>query len=221
MMRHPYFECVFTLSPTTKAWLSAMVVSPVGVWTCVLGDSDGSLEVYRKGSPRENDIESKVASFTGALVRHKRWDKIHLLGIIGMVLANDEKFVITISSDGTAKIVDFLLGAIFFSVDNPRKCMYTGVLWNQSKLQFYLGDELGTMELWSLLLERKINDSCDLVPLVDKETATAIISTHRDPLVADLTAYKVSDSLVTLLPRAGLINIWKVRAITLHRFKLS
>lgn len=174
-----------------------------------MGDSSGSLEVYRKSLQGELGNEAKVASFNGAVLRYKRWDKVHSLGVVQVVPAHDEKFVISLSSDGTAKIVDISLGAIFFSINNPRKCIYTGVLWIPSKLQFCLSDELGNVELWSLLLERKVNE-CNLVPCLDKSTVKSIISTHRAPLLGVLKAHKETRNFLAILPRSGDVVLWRV-----------
>lgn len=211
-MRLPFFECSFSMNSTSRCWLTAMLVNHVGVWTCIVGDSSGTLEVYRKslqGEQRELGFEARVATFNGAILRYKRWEKVHSLGVVQIVLAHDQKFVISLSSDGTAKIVDIALGAVFFSVSNPRKCIYTGVLWLPSKMQFCLSDELGQVELWSLLLERRINE-CSLVVCHDKATTKAIIHTHRGPLLGALAVHKDPANFLALHPRSGHVTVWKV-----------
>lgn len=197
------------MNSTSRCWLTSLLVNHIGVWTCVVGDSSGCIEVYRKSLQGDHGFEAKVASFNGAMLRHKRWEKIHSLGIIQIVMAHDQKFVISISSDGSAKIVDILLGAIFFSIDNPRKCIYTGVLWTPSKMQFCLSDELGHVELWSLLLERKVNECC-LVTCPDQATAKSIAATHRGPLLGALSAHKDAGVFLAIRPRAGDIMLWRV-----------
>lgn len=210
LMRLPFFECTFSMSSSSKCWLTSMLVNHIGVWTCIVGDSSGGLEVYRKSLQGQWGAEAKVATFNGAVLRFKRWEKIHSLGVVLIALAHDEKFVISLSSDGTAKIVDILLGAIFFSISNPRKCIYTGVLWIPSRMQFCLSDEVGQVELWSLLLERQIN-ACSLVACPNKAIVKSIISTHRGPLLGSMTAHREPRNFLAILPRAGQVTLWKVR----------
>lgn len=88
-------------------------------------------------------IEGKVASFTGQLRRHKKWECVHELGISKLLLVPDERLLVSLSSDCSCKIICSELGQTFYCIENPNVVVYTGVMWEKRKSSFFLVDELG------------------------------------------------------------------------------
>lgn len=133
-MLHPFFECTFSLvgnkdiSNMSSGWLNAMCVNSVGVWSCFVGDMGGSIEVYKKGN-EGNEVDGHVASFTGQLTKYARWERVHRLGISGLVVASEDNYLVTLSYDCTCKILDASQGQTIYCIENQRRCMFTGVLW--------------------------------------------------------------------------------------------
>lgn len=117
LFKDPFFECTLNIS-TGKGdlWLSSLVVSTVGAWTLYAADSTGSIELFRKGGSSSYDPESYAAQFTHAVSKFRRWDNVHELTITGLLLIPEESFLVSISYDGTCKILDAIVGHILFTV---------------------------------------------------------------------------------------------------------
>ncbi len=153
MMLSPFFECTFSLSFGRDVWLTALSISSAGMWVCYVADSDGNIEVLKKGA-EENIVEKAVATFTGSLTTFCRWEKVHLLGITHLEMLREENVLISLAFDGACKIIDPSGGHVLFTVQNPRKCIYTGLLWSKTTSSLHLTDELGCLELFSLFQEK-------------------------------------------------------------------
>jgi hypothetical protein len=87
---------------------------------------DGNVDIYKKGS-EVNEAEHRTAVFTGQLTKHKRWEKVHRLGITCMTLVAAEGVLVTASSDFSAKVLDMHLGTTLHTITNSRNCKYTGI----------------------------------------------------------------------------------------------
>jgi WD40 repeat protein len=220
MMLHHFLECTFVMKQK-NAWLSSLAVSFINTWACYVGNMDGTIEIYRKGS-EHNESEHRTAVFTGQLTKHKRWDHVHVLGIILMKVIFEENFLITQSNDNTTKILDLHLGTTLHSILNFHNCKYTGLVWDSANFQVFLCDEHGHLEVWSSFYERRVEALTMVTWRPEKRETRSIISGGNAgptlaqlslmPLAGPLQAFKSSDCLIALHPRTGHVTLWQVHA---------
>jgi len=184
LMLNPFFECTFSLTgkkdTNGASWLNAMTVNSVGIWSCYLGDMNGNIEVYKKGSEL-NDVDPHVAPFTGQLTKYTRWEHVHRLGISQLSVASEDNYLVSLSYDCSCKVLDGSQGQTIFAIDNVRRCMYTGVFWSASSMTFTLVDELGSMDVFGALAE-KIKDSTTIVTPNNRQQKN-IINSHKNPML--------------------------------------
>jgi hypothetical protein len=219
-MLHNFLECTFVMKQK-DVWLSALAVSHINSWMCYVGSMDGTIEIYRKGN-EYNEAEHRTAVFTGQLTKYKRWEHVHSLGITMIHIVFEEGYLITLSNDHSAKILDQHLGNCLHVINNSHNCKYTGLVWDSRNFRVFLGDEQGHLEVWSSFHEKKLED----LPMEHWRAprreatssvngpATAIMSIAQLvalPLIGAIQGYKSADCLVSLNPRTGIIRLWQVR----------
>jgi WD40 repeat protein len=172
MMLNPFFECSFILNLNRDVWLSALAISNSGLWICYVADSQGGIEVLKKGSDH-NEVERGVVAFSGGLTSHCRWERVHALGITRLEVVREENVLVSLSFDGSAKIIDPSGGQVLFTILNPRRGLFTGLTWSHSTACLLLTDEFGFLEMFSLFHE-KVTESVCLVPLSSKQGADVL-----------------------------------------------
>lgn len=204
---HPVLECSFVIRSVGGEWLSAMAVSSINSWVCYIGDMNGTIEIYKKGS---DSLTSEVANaiYTGQLTRHKRWERVHALGITSLQIVYSESFLISISNSCQVKVLQMYNGTLLYTINNSRNCLYTSVLWDVKLNGFYLCDESGHLEVWSCFHERKTEEMIIVAPSVTAHHAPpATIGRHHVPLISALTRYTKSGEYMILLPSDGYVAL--------------
>lgn len=188
---------------TDRIWLTGLVISYVGPWVCYAADSQGNIEVFKKGSDTDTILESKNTINTKmsnsnphALTTVERWEKYHRLGINHILLLREENLLITLSMDTTCKITDPATGHTLFTITNSNKCIYTGVTWIKEVSCFYLVDEVGQVEIFSHFHEKVI----DSAPLVSSKTSSIhnVRKSHSGQVAMGLTQYHQRGYFLTL-----------------------
>lgn len=240
MMLNPFYECTFQLQVSKTAWLTSLAINTRGHWSVYVGDSNGTIEVYRKGvstvkssdrdrvnsnsskatySPRlenttnKNSIEAQIASYSGQLTSFKRWDNIHRLGVSDLKLMIDDGLMITLSFDCSCKISDLTLGHTFYALNNPQRCMYTGCIYLPNRSWYLLTDELGNIEVFNPQMEKTIHRSQVLKWKTSKQHDD-ILSSHKDPLITSVLRSSVDDQIIIVEPTSkqckGEISFWQL-----------
>ena len=191
MMLNPFFECTFNVNvlpgATREAWISALELNSYGYWGAYVGESDGSISLYRKNVDT-SDMEEHVASASCPLFRSKRWEKLHSLSIVCLKLLPDEGYLVSLSSDGCCKVCDASMGAVILSFDNPRKCVYTGCSWSSAESTLYLTDELGFLQAYNVGREKNVDSVQVTRPSLKQQTK--ILSSHSEQALVGIAAYK-------------------------------
>ena len=232
IMLHPFYECTFLLQISKTTWLTALAINTRGHWSCYVGDSNGTIEIFRKGlpnstndcndksasssksstrvnSPRDKgadgkvNIEKQIASYAGQLTSFRKWDNIHRLGISSLKLMTDEGLMISLSFDCSCKISDATLGHTFYSLSNPQRCMYTGCIYLSNRSCYLLTDELGHIEVYNPQMEKSIHRS-QIMKCKTSKQHDDILSSHKDPLITTVTNSMIDDQLVILEPSSKL-----------------
>jgi WD40 repeat protein len=196
MMLHPFFECTFTLSFGRDVWITTLTIGILGPWICYAADSEGSIEVLKKGS-EGNDAERHVAAFTHQLTRFTKWEKVHTLGITHLELVREENILVSLSYDGTCKVLDPATGQILFQIANKRRCMYTGATWVKHLTSFYLIDEFGLLDVFNLYHERVI-ETVELSSLSSKQ-ASNVLKCHANQALCDISSYSQDGYFLSML----------------------
>lgn len=229
ILLNPFYECTFQIQISKTAWLTALSINTRGHWSCYVGDSNGTIEIYRKGlvsnnnnssktSPRDKAsenkaIEKQIASYSGQLTSFRKWDNIHRLGISTLKLMADEGLMISLSFDCSCKISDATLGHTFYSLNNPQRCMYTGCIYLSNRSCYLLTDELGHIEVYNPQMEKSIHRTQIMKCKTAKQHAD-ILSSHKDPLITGLTNSLIDDQFVVLEPCSklskGEISFWQL-----------
>lgn len=198
IMLNPYFECMVSISLGRGIWLSSMTINFAGAWTCFVGDSIGSIHLLRKGS-NPNSPDYYAAHFNNQLVKHKQWDNVGDLGINLLKLLEADNYLIVLSSDTTAKILDATLGHQICIFKNPRRDCYVGAEWDEIEGVLYLLDEMGYMDLASISKSVLLR-SVELVRPSSRQQAN-ILSSHKDKVTASMCKYSLPYSFLILFPR--------------------
>lgn len=196
IMLHPFFECTFSMSFGKDIWITCLTVGVLGPWICYAADSNGNIDVLKKGSD-DNDVERQVAAFTKQLTRYTRWEKVHGLGITHMELIREENILVTLSYDATCKVLDPSTGHVLFHIVNRRRCMYTGATWVKNLTSFYLIDEFGYLDVFNLYHERVI-ETVELSTLTSKQSS-AVLKCHANQAIRDIKKYNQDGYFFTLL----------------------
>lgn len=196
MMLHPFFECTFTMSFGRDVWLTAITVGILGPWICYAADSNGNIEVLKKGS-EHNEVERHMATFMNQLTRAARWEKVHALGITHLELIREENILVSLSYDATCKVLDPSTGQVVFQISNKRRCMYTGATWVKNLTSFYLIDEFGLLDVFNLYHERVI-ETVELSTLSSKQNS-AVLKCHAGQALRDIGKFNQDGYFLTLL----------------------
>lgn len=196
IMLHPFFECTFTLSFGRDVWLTALTVGILGPWICYAADSNGNIEVLKKGN-ENNEVERHMATFMNQLTRAARWEKVHTLGITHLELIREENILVSLSYDATCKVLDPSTGQVLFQIANKRRCMYTGATWVKNLTSFYLIDEFGLLDVFNLYHERVI-ETVELSTLSSKQNS-AVLKCHAGQALRDISRFSQDGYFLTLL----------------------
>lgn len=195
-MMHPFFECTFVMSFGKEVWLTALTIGILGPWICYAADSNGNIDVLKKGSD-DNEAERHVAAFTNQLTRYTRWEKVHNLGITHLELIYEENILVSLSYDASCKVLDPSTGAVLFHVTNRRRCMYTGATWVKNLTSFYLIDEFGYLDVFNLYHERVV-ETVELSTLSSKQNS-AVLKCHANQAIRDISRFNQDGYFLTLL----------------------
>lgn len=196
MMLHHFFECTFSLSFGKEVWITALTIGILGPWICYAADSNGNIELLKKGS-ETSEVERHMAAFTHQLTRSTRWEKVHSLGITHLELVGEENVLVSLSYDTSCKVLDPSTGQVLFQIANKRKCMYTGASWVKNLTSFYLVDELGMLDVFNLYHERVV-ESVELNSLTAKQTSN-VLKCHANQAMCDISRYSQGGYFLTLL----------------------
>ncbi len=182
MMLNPFFECVFHIIIDKNVWLTSLAINPHGAATLYVGSSNGSVDVYRK------NIAQSDAKLTSAYTfyKFKKFDSIHELGITKLELVISESYLLSLSSDGYCRVSDALLGHALYQIQNCRKCIYTGVIFEAASL--VLSDEFGYIEVYDLVKER-IKFTRHVVRAKNVKDESEILLSHKGSLIRSMVPY--------------------------------
>lgn len=233
ILLNPFFECCFTVS-TKDTWLSAMAISFRGNWGCYLGDSNGTLEIYRckvispihlnknhsqpcRKGRGTNEVDAFVASFNHQLTKFKRWENFHRLGITALHVSFDEGYLFSTSFDGTLKVSDAILGQAFFTVTNPKLAMFTGFVWLSDSSTLYLSDELGYLGMCTTFDEKNIRWTQLAQPVSEKHQAD-IMTSHINPVLGNITRFRRGDDnmFFVFFPPKNITQMGEVSLLTIE-----
>ena len=208
LLLHPFFECTFSVS-MKDTLLSSLAINPRGSWSCFVGDSEGNIHIYRKDQhTRDKELYSS-APFHQQLTKHTVWEKFHRLGIHFLGMSPYENYIISLSFDGTCKLSDCNIGCVFFTVENPKRGVYTGAVWVTEQLNLYLVDELGNLEVFNTFQEKVIASAKVKIPKSDAQRDIILLN-HKDQLLTNVQRFREtsgkSDQFMLLFPATNRIH---------------
>jgi WD40 repeat protein len=185
---HPFFENVFTINTPGK-WLSAMAINHHRLWTCYVGDSEGNIEMWRKGAGFV-EVGTLTTTFgSNHLVKAKVLDNVHTLGVVQFYVIIEENFLVSLSFDGTVAVLDAHLGSLIFNISHAKYAVYTGVVWCPLESNLYLTDELGSLHIYNTFRETIISTIHLFTPETNKHLP-GILSEHSDPILGPITMFR-------------------------------
>ena len=88
----------------------------------------------------EREAGSATVVLTSLSPSHRRWSKVHSLAISGMFLVPSQNFLVTLSFDNVAHVLDSLSGSVFMTIQNQNRTRFTGGCWDQGFEQMVLAD---------------------------------------------------------------------------------
>ena len=146
---HPWFSVVQTIENSDN-WATAAALRTGEVAALYVGDSSGSLSVYAPQRGHSNE-------WTGFALQ-RRQEHIHRLGITHTLLVPEQNFIITLSFDTSMRVFDALTGAPFLTINNPRRCRFTGLDWNTQEQELFLIDAQGYVSAWNIYMEKCLKE---------------------------------------------------------------
>jgi hypothetical protein len=129
---------------------------------------------------------------------YKHWKAVQELRISFLCLVLQEKLLATSSFDCSCRIICSETGSPFFHIPNPGKVMYTGITFHEKRGVFVLTDEVGFIEMFSILSEKTVVRHRVLSPR-DQRHMQEIKQSHKDALLSHVTLMD-DENLLTLLP---------------------
>jgi WD40 repeat protein len=182
-MKFPFFECTYSSTKSSSFdkvdWLQALAVKTVGVWTLYVGDSDGGIDVYKKGGGPSS--EAAYAAFTGQVQLKTSWKNLHTRSISNIAVQLEDKLVISIGYDNTCKVCDCANGTVIISITNPRSCMFRSALYNREEAVFLLMDEVGWITTYSWTQE-KVTKEFELI-VANAKQLQEVRKSHKGALL--------------------------------------
>ncbi len=212
MMLNPFFECVAHLSTIPSrvdGWLgAALAVNTSRLWSCYIGDSEGTISTYRKPAPDLNSSDEENAALSKQLKLHSKWDKMHTLGITSLHMLASLDLLVTMSADCTAKVLDPVQGQLVFLIQNTNKCSFTGMAVVPGDGQMLMVDELGYMTVFDFNKEKVVGEPRELeVPR--RVRRTKILSAHKDPMMGEMSLFRGGHKVLVFVhpkPKRGLTD---------------
>jgi WD40 repeat protein len=143
LLLYPWYQCIQTLNnnsglrscPNT---LSSYICTEQNI--LYVGDDKGRL--YTISSPDKINLQ----------IQHSL--RIHTLSITHILMIPCETLIITLSYDHTIQIHDAYTNNGFFAIENPTRCRYTDMCWNEEYKELYLVDEFGYLQVWNIYVEK-------------------------------------------------------------------
>jgi WD40 repeat protein len=220
LMLHPFFECasVVTLG---RVWVTALAMNTKHKWVCYAADSAGTVRLYhRAGGDKSHRIDYLAGVARGKLTLKQQWDHVHALGIHALFVVAERSFLISLSYDGTCKVLDASQGSLYLSVTNPRRgAMYTSVCLNEQHDHLYLCDSIGFVEVWSAFTDRQlaVRNVALESELIDEEAqrasqrASVTLGGESNALLSRMCLWPSVEGVIALSPRLGLCIAWQIQ----------
>lgn len=149
LLKYPWFETVQIIGrsqglrgvPTSLGCLKRAEYTHI-----YIGDDKGHIYVLLPVIP-PREKERKFLDL-------KLMEKAHELGITEINPIHQESIMLTVGFDQTVKVHDALTGNGLFATENPNRCRFTSVIWNQGTQEFIVGDESGHIQVWNMHEEK-------------------------------------------------------------------
>ena len=187
MMLNPFFEvvCNIYMRLSEGNWLTCLCDTSSGGPSVYLGDSEGSVTLYKKAFAR-SDSDGAAAPL---MAKHKHFEYIHHRCIYSIHLLEEERYLVTLSFDALCKVSDSKVGHTMYSIENPSKSMYTGVLWLPHKQDLCLVDEMGNLDVFRVSSERLVHrEELARPPLRYQEEE--ILTAHRHQMLSKMCLFR-------------------------------
>jgi|EP00945_MAST-04E_sp_MAST-4E-sp1_P003049 WD40 repeat protein len=148
LLLFPFFEVVQTIRmPGESCFTQISLKSGEGL-SAYLVDNTGGLSFYN-----QTDYASSTKELF-ELDKHRSRQVVHRLGVTHVLIVQSQNFVITLSYDNSMRVFDAMTGSPFLSVDNPHRCRYTGLDWNETEQELFLVDASGYLHVWNIYMEK-------------------------------------------------------------------
>jgi len=160
------------LRSNARVWYTCGQLREGEDWALYVGDSEGSISVYEKfgegGGDDDGDGDDENTHELDGLPLppqaaisfglSKKWSNIHSLSITTMLVVPAQNFLLTLSFDTTAQVLDATTGSVFLTIDNQARCRYTGLSWDPGQEQLLLVDGNARVEAWNVYTERSLGE---------------------------------------------------------------
>jgi WD40 repeat protein len=161
LLLFPWFECVQSIRMGGDLWVTSIALRGGDTLSAYVVDSEGGLSFYNQQdflstmySKGKNNSFGEKDIFI--IDKHRTRQAVHRLGVTHVVIVQSQNFVITLSYDNSMRVFDAMTGNPFLSVDNPHRCRYTGLDWNEQHQELFLVDAKGYVHIWNIYMEKCI-----------------------------------------------------------------
>ena len=161
LLLFPWFECVQSIRMGGDLWVTSIALRGGDTLSAYVVDSEGGLSFYNQqdflstmyNKAKKNKFGEKDIF---VLDKHRTRQVVHRLGVTHVLIVQSQNFVITLSYDNSMRVFDAMTGNPFLSVDNPHRCRYTGLDWNEQQQELFLIDSNGYVHIWNIYMEKCI-----------------------------------------------------------------
>jgi WD40 repeat protein len=140
------------------------------------GDSGGNLHMIDQSgssssSSSNSNSSSSASTSSPSTLNHdevmpfeinKRWRRDqappHSLGITHIKIVPSQNFIITLSYDCTLRVYDAMSAKPFLTEENPHRCRFTGLDWNDTHQELVLIDSGGWVYIWNIYMEKCVKE---------------------------------------------------------------
>ncbi len=82
----------------------------------------------------------------------------HSLGITHVKVVPSQNFLITLSYDCTLRVYDAMSAKPFLTEENPHRCRFTGLDWNDTHQELVVVDSGGWVYIWNIYMEKCVKE---------------------------------------------------------------
>ena len=164
ILLYPWFETLQIISSIgSDINFTSVGVRAAETTHIYVGDSSGDLHIVDQSSSSSHRSSTGNNSNDEKLFQlNKKWrhdqPPPHSLGITHVKVVPSQNFLITLSYDCTLRVYDAMSAKPFLTEENPHRCRFTGMDWNETHQELIVIDSGGWVYIWNIYMEKCVKE---------------------------------------------------------------